>query len=155
MAMEIAAKEIKFDSSPIIDLRHWIESQCLSHNFPRSISKRIKTQVERIAIPPYMCIISKIYFTLREEKKRKLPEMKVWMVKTVRRFFFFFFVVLYYNELVVGFQRLIATCEKQILRFLINMQEIYFFRICCKKINTWTSIVDDGGPICLSPKKRF
>ena len=44
-----------------------------------------------------------------------------------------FFVALYCNDLVVGFQRLIGTCEKQILRFLIN---IYFYRNCCKKINT-------------------
>ena len=27
------------------------------------------------------------FVTLREEKKTKLPEMKVWMIKKVRRFF--------------------------------------------------------------------
>ena len=43
------------------------------------------------------------------------------------------FVVLYDNGLVVNFQRLIGPCEKQILRFLIDN---YFYRICCKKINT-------------------
>ena len=64
------------------------------------------------AIHMYHCITSKIHVTLREEKKRKLPEMKVWMVKTVRRFIVLFFVILYYNDLAVGFQRLIAACEK-------------------------------------------
>ena len=76
-----------------------------------------------------------IYVTLREEKKRKLPKMKVWMVKTVRRFVFFF-VIFYYNDFVVGSQRLIAASEKQTLRILINMPEIYFFSIWYKRINT-------------------
>ena len=52
MAVEIAAKEIIFDSLPNIDLRYWIPSQCLSDNFPRSIMKRIKKQVERITMAP-------------------------------------------------------------------------------------------------------
>ena len=69
------------------------------------------------------------FVTLREEKKRKLPEMKVWMIKKVRRFFF------YYNDLVVAFQRLVASCEKQSPRILINTSGIYFFRIWYKKIN--------------------
>ena len=77
-----------------------------------------------------MCITSKIYFTLEEEKKRKLPEMNVWMVKMARRFFF---VVLYYNDLVVGLKRLIEACEKQLLRFPIN---IYFYKTRYKKIYT-------------------
>ena len=64
------------------------------------------------------------------------------MVKTVRRVFLC--VVLCYNDSLVVFQRLIEACEEQILRFPIN---IYFYRICCKKINTSTNIVDDGGPI--------
>ena len=103
MAVEIAAKEIIFDSLPNIDLRYWIPSQCLSDNFPRSIMKRIKTQVERITMAPrfridtsFMCITSKIYFALREEKKTKLSEMKIWMVKTVRRF-----IVVFYCDFVL------------------------------------------------------
>ena len=75
------------------------------------------------------------HVTRRKEKKSSGNE-GLDGKKGKKIFFFFFFVVLYYNELVVGFQRLIAACEKQILRFLINMQEIYFFRICYKKINT-------------------
>ena len=85
-----------------------------------------------------MCITSKIYFALREEKKRKLPEIKVLMLKTVRRFILLLFiiviiiniiiiiiiVVLYYNDLEVGFQRMLAAFEKKILRFLINMPDL-------------------------------
>ena len=41
-------------------------------------------------ILPYMYIASKISSTLEKEKETKLPVMKIWMVKTVRRFFFFF-----------------------------------------------------------------
>ena len=52
MAVQIAAKEIIFDSLPTIDLRYQILSQCLSENFPRSITNRIKTQVERITMAP-------------------------------------------------------------------------------------------------------
>ena len=33
MAMEIATKEIIFHSLTTIDLRYWIASKCLSHNF--------------------------------------------------------------------------------------------------------------------------
>ena len=61
MAMEIAAKKIIFDSWSTIDLGYWIASQCLSHNFPRSIPKRIKTQVERTAIAPRFNIYSSIH----------------------------------------------------------------------------------------------
>ena len=43
-----------------------------------------------------MCITFKIYFALREEKKTKLSEMKIWMVKTVRRF-----VVVFYCDFVL------------------------------------------------------
>ena len=105
MAMEIATKEIIFDSLSSGDLRCWIASQCLGHNFPRYIPKQIKMKLERITmvprfkIPPYICITSKIYLTLREEKKTNLPEIKVWMVKAVRRFIGFLwfcgFVVLF------------------------------------------------------------
>ena len=62
MALEIAAKQVIFDLLPTIDLRNWIASQCLSDNFQRSISKRIKTQVEKIpmAIPRFKIQDSKI-----------------------------------------------------------------------------------------------
>ena len=33
-------------------------------------------------------------------------------------------VVFYYNDLVVGFQRILAAFEKQIPRFLINMRDL-------------------------------
>ena len=150
-----------FDSLRTIDPRHWIAPQCLSNNFPRSIPKWIKTQVERIAMAPRFKVDTwihmhnfQIYVTLREEKKTKLPKMKVWMVRTVRRFVFFF-VIFYYNDFVVSFQRLIAASKKQTLRILINMPEIYFFSIWYKRINTWTSIVYDGRPFCLFPLKAF
>ena len=150
MAMEIATKGIMFDSLATIDLRDWIASHCLSDHFPRSITRWIKTQVERIAMAPRFKIDISMhvynfqnFVTLREEKKTKLPEMKVWMIKKVRRFFF------YYNDLVVAFQRLVASCEKQSPRILINTSGIYFFRIWYKKINKWTGIVDNKGPICL------
>ena len=52
MGMEIATKEIIFHSLTTIDLTYWIAFQCLNHNFPRSILKRIKTQVERTAMAP-------------------------------------------------------------------------------------------------------
>ena len=93
MAMEIAARGIIFDSLPTIDIRYWIASRCLSNNFPRSIPKWIKTKVETITMAPRFKIDTYIHVynfedlcALREEEKTKLPEMKVWMVKTVRRF---------------------------------------------------------------------
>ena len=62
------------------------------------------------------------------------------MLKTVRRFILLLFiiviiiniiiiiiiiiVVLYYNDLEVGFQRMLAAFEKKILRFLINMPDL-------------------------------
>ena len=39
MAMEMATKEIIFDSLPTIGLRYRFVSQCLSHKFPRSMPK--------------------------------------------------------------------------------------------------------------------
>ena len=83
-AMEIATKESIFD---------WIASQCLCHNFPRSIPKQIKTQVQWIVMVQ-VYTTSKIYFTLEEENKTKLLEMEVWMVKTVRRFFLWFCITM-------------------------------------------------------------
>ena len=77
VAMEIAAKENIFHSLTTIDLRYWIVSQCIRHNFSRSILKRLKTQVKRIVMASRCKIISKIYFALEEEKKAELPEMKV------------------------------------------------------------------------------
>ena len=52
MTTKIATKEIIFDSLTTIDLRYQIVSQCLSHNFPRSITKRIKTKFYRIMMAP-------------------------------------------------------------------------------------------------------
>ena len=52
MAMEIATKEIIFDSLATIELRFCIASHCLSHNLLRSIPKRIKTQLEKITVVP-------------------------------------------------------------------------------------------------------
>ena len=82
-------------------------------------------QVERIEIAPRFKIDTSkhVYnfhdlFHIRRRKEKKFPEMKIWMVKTVRKYFF---VVLHYNDLVVGFQLLTRACEKKILRFLINM----------------------------------
>ena len=60
------------------------------------------------------------------------------MLKTVRRFILLLFiiviiiniiiiiiiVVLYYNDLEVGFQRMLAAFEKKILRFLIIMPDL-------------------------------
>ena len=74
MAMEIAKKEIIFHSLTTIDLRYWIASQYLSHNFLRSILKRIKTQVKRIAMALRFKIdTSKYVYNVRDlfQKKRK------------------------------------------------------------------------------------
>ena len=77
MTMEMATKEILFNSLPTIDLRDWIASHCLSDNFPRSIAKWIKTQVERIAMAPRFKTDTSIhvynfqtYVTSREERKQ-------------------------------------------------------------------------------------
>ena len=138
MAMEIATKEIIFHSFTTSDLRYWISSQCLIHNFPGSILKQIKTQVERTAIDPRFKIdhSKKVYnfqglFQILRRKENKTYRNEGLDSKKVKKILFF--VVLYYNDLVVGFQRLIGACQKLILRFLIN---IYLYIICCKKINT-------------------
>ena len=52
MVMEIATKEIIFHSLTTIDLRYWIASQCLNHNFPRNVLEQIKAQVDRTAMVP-------------------------------------------------------------------------------------------------------
>ena len=52
------AMEIIFGSLPIIDLRYWIASQYVSHNFPRSIPTRIKTKIERITMAPRSKIVA-------------------------------------------------------------------------------------------------
>ena len=52
MGMEIPTKEIIFHLLTTIDLTDWIASQCLNHNFPRSILKRIKMQLERTVMAP-------------------------------------------------------------------------------------------------------
>ena len=62
MAIEIATTEIIFDSLPTIDFRYWIACHCLSHNFPRSIRKQIKTKVERITMAPRFTIDSGFYY---------------------------------------------------------------------------------------------
>ena len=133
-----------------IDLRYWIASQCLSNNLPRNMLKQIKTQVERTVMAPRFKIDTSKYlyhfedlFHIRRRKEKKTSRNEGLDGKNSNKIFFF--VVLYYNDLVVGFQRSIGLYEKQILRFLMN---IYFCRICCKKINTKTSIVEDGGRIC-------
>ena len=45
----------------------------------------------------------------------------------------FFLVILYYNDLVVGFQKLIAACEKQILRSLLMYQGFTFLEFAIRK----------------------
>ena len=140
--MEIATKEIIFDLLPTIDLRYQIASQCLSHNFPRSISKRIKTQVETNAMAPRFKIDTSMHmykfqdlFHITRRKEKKTSENEGLDGKSGKNTYCFF-IALYYNNLVISSQRLIAACANQILMFLINMPGIYFFRTCYKKINT-------------------
>ena len=62
MAMETVTKQVIFDSLLTIDLRHWIASQCLSHNFSRSTPKQIKTKIERITMAPRFKTDSGLYY---------------------------------------------------------------------------------------------
>ena len=103
--MEIVTKEIILHSLTTIDLRYWIASQCIKHNFSRSILKRLKTQVERTVMAPRFKIDTSIHVHNFQDLFRTRS---------------FLCVVLYYNDLVVGFQCLIRECEKQSLRFPIN-----------------------------------
>ena len=109
MAMEIATKEIMFDSWPTIDLRYWIGSKCLIHNFSRSVLKPIKTQVERTAMASRFKIDTSIHvfnfqglFHIRRRKENKISRNEGLNGKNGKKTLFFF-VVLYYNDLVIGF----------------------------------------------------
>ena len=78
MGMEIATKEIIFHLLTTTDLTHWIASQCLNHNFPRSILKQIKMQLERTAMAPRFKIDTSKHvdnfqdlFHIRRRKEKK------------------------------------------------------------------------------------
>ena len=60
--METVTKQVIFDSLLTIDLRHWIASQCLSHNFSRSTPKQIKAKIERITMAPRFKTDSGLYY---------------------------------------------------------------------------------------------
>ena len=114
MGEEIATKEIIFHSLTTIDLRHWITSHCLNHNFPRSILKVIKTQVEKTAMAPRFKIDTSkhVYnfqnsFHTRRRKEKKPSRIEGLDGKIGKKIFVCVCVVLYYNDLVVGFQRLV------------------------------------------------
>ena len=96
--MEIATKEIIFDLLPTIDLRYQIASQCLSDNFPRSISKRIKTQVETNAMAPRFKIDTSMHvykfqdlFHITRRKEKKTSENEGLDGKSGKNTYCFFY----------------------------------------------------------------